>query len=282
MTMTRKGLGKGPKVSNPDGPVGPETLSKSLRHKRYFYEPFVKQPFSWTITTDGYGNPTGTTGNVNGIHTGFNNFAWQVKGTQTIVVPSVTTDHAYDFGLDQTLADGFELNPSTVVVTNATYAHPLHYTVGTDEAYFRLLFSAEDVSGADLTVGFRLVEAYQTAVASYDTYAGIRVLGDSSSAAGAITLVNELDASATAATDTTDTLADGTAVEFEVRIVGTKARFFINGASPTIDLRTFAFTSGDVVMPFVFFLNTTDVVGELKFIRMEGGLLADHPGVLLS
>jgi len=185
MTIQRRSLG--------DGIVGPEKLSVSQRYKRYFYEPFVQEPFSWTITTDGYGDPTGTTGNVNGIHTGFNNFTWVVLGTQTIVVPAITTDHVYNFGIDQTLADGFELNPSTVVVTNATYQHPLHYKVGTDEAYFRLLFSAEDISGADLHVGFRKVEAYQTAVGTYTDYAAIRVLGDSTSAAGAIAVWKTLD-----------------------------------------------------------------------------------------
>lgn len=262
--------------------IGPEVLSKSFREARYGYEPFAQVPFSWTVTTNGYGDPTGTTGNENAFHTGRNNFVWHVKGTQTIVVPSFTTDGFYDFGLDQTLNDGFELlvGGSTGVTTGGN--NPAHYKMGTDEAFFRLLFSAEDISGADLLVGFRKVAAFTADWNDYTDLAALRVLGDSSSAAGAVSIETILNNAATSQTATGDTVADATATEFLVEIRGRTARFFVNGASPSTDLTTFVFDDTDVVTPFVFFLNTTDVVGELKLRRAEWGLLADKPASTLT
>ena len=126
--------------------VGPEKLVKSFREARYGFEPFAQQPFSFTLT-DGFGDPTGTTGNQNAFNTGYNTFTWFVLGTQTILVPSFTTDGFYDFGLDQTLSDGWELlvNGTTGVTTGGN--QPAHYTMGTDECFVRLVFSVEDVSG---------------------------------------------------------------------------------------------------------------------------------------
>lgn len=276
MTISRKALG--------DGVVGPEKLSASARHGRYFYEPFTKQPFAWSFV-DGFGNPVGTTARVNGLFTGFNTFSYYILGTQTIVMPVLTTDHTYDFGLDQTLADGFELNPSTPLLgseTNATYANPLALKVGTDDGFIRLLFSAEDVSGLDLAVGFRKVQAYATALATYTDFAVIRVLGDSSSATGAITLVTDNDNAGESTTTTTDTLADATAIELEVQLRGSKAKFLKNGGDFTVTNTSFTFDDADVLIPFVYVLQTTDLTGELKFIRMEGGLLEDRPSGALS
>jgi hypothetical protein len=259
-----------------EGEIGPEILSRSFREARYGFETFSRVPHSFDVAA-GFGTPVGSAGHENAFFTGANTWLWHVLGTQTLLIPVLTTDGFYNFGLDQTLADGWELLVGGAEGVTTGGNVPTHYTVGTDEAFFRLLFSAEDVSGAHIVIGFRKVEAFQDDYNDYDELAGVEILGDSSSAAGAISIVSILNNATTSSTDTTDTLADATAVEVMVKIVGRTVRFEINGAPPTVDVTDFQFDSGEVVQPFVFFLNTTDVVGELKLRRAEWGLLADKP-----
>jgi len=258
------------------GVVGPELLSKSFREGRYGFETFSQQPFSWTVT-DGFGDPTGTTGNQNAFFSGKNTWLWHVRGTQTILVPSLTTDGFYNFALDQTLADGWELlvGGNETVTTGGDI--PTHYTMGTDDCFFRLLVNVEDASGLDLYVGLRKVEAFQATIDDYDELAAVRVLGDSSSAAADITLERILNNAATASTQTGDTLADATDLEILVQTSGRTVGFFLNGAAPSTDVTNFQFDSGEVVMPFVAFAQTTDLTGEFKLKRAEWGLLADKP-----
>ena len=262
--------------------VGPEKLVKSFREARYGFEPFAQQPHPFTVTGGDGGAPTGTTGNQNAFNTGYNTFTWFVLGTQTIVAPVFTTDGFYDFSLDQTLSDGWSLlvNGNNTVTTGGN--QPAHYTMGTDEAFVRLVFSAEDVSGVNLLVGFRKVEAFQADFNDYDELAGIQVLGDSSSAAAAINAVNILNNAATNTDDTGDTLADATDVELLVKITGRTVTVFIDGAEPTTTPDSFTFDDGEVVTPFVNFLQTTDVSGELKLKRLEWGLLADYNNTTLG
>lgn len=273
MTVQRRTIG--------DGVVGPEKLAKSFREARYGFEPFSQQPFSFTLT-DGFGDPTGTTGNQNGFNTGFNNFVWFVKGTQTLLVPVFTTDGFYNFALDQTLNDGWELlvGGNNTVTTGGN--QPAHYTVGTDEFFVRLLFSAENVSGVNLLAGVRKVEAFQADFNDYDELAGLQVLGDSSSAAAVINAVNILNNAATNTDDTGDTLADATDVELLVLVEGRSVKVRINGADPSQEVDAFTFDDGEVVTPFVNFLQTTDLSGELKLKRLEWGLLEDYNGVVLT
>ena len=256
--------------------VGPETLSDSLRNYRYGFEPFAQQPFSFTLT-DGFGDPTGTAGNQNAFFTGRNTLVWHVLGTQDILVPVFTTDGYYNFGLDQTLADGWELlfGGTEGVTTGGNVS--THYTVGTHDCFFRLRFAAEDISGANLIVGFRKVEAFQADYEDYDELAGIQTLGASGTATGAINIVSILNDAATSSTSTGDTTADTTDYEFLVKVDSDGAvTFAIDGAPPSTTA-TFTFDDGEIIQPFVHFLNTTDVVGELKLQRAEWGLLADLP-----
>ena len=255
--------------------VGPETLSKSYRERRYGYETFSGLPFCWS-DVDGFGNPVGTAARVNGLNTGQNNWSWFIIGTQTIVVPATTTDGFYDFGLDQTVAEGTELVPGGNPDKATTGGNaPYHYTIGTDACFFRLVFSAEDVSGADVTVGLRRVEAFNATRDDYLDLAALRVLGDSTSAAGDISTETILNNGTTTSTSSTDTLADGTAVEFLVKASATGVvTFAVNGVAPSTT-QAFTFDDGDIVVPFIHFLNTTDVGGEFKLRRAEWGLLAD-------
>ena len=266
--------------------VGPEKLVKSFREARYGFEPFSRTPFSWLVAGSaggGYADPTGTAGNIIGLNTGHNTFAWRVVGTQTIVAPVLTTDGFYDFSLDQTLAEGFSLivEGNNTVTTGGNA--PAHYTMGTDSGcFFRVLVSAEDISGVDLTIGFRKVEAFQADFNDYDELAGLQILGDSLSAAAAINAVGILNNGATDTDDTGDTVADATAVELLVKVSGRVVEYVIDGAAPSTTPSTFTFDDGEVITPFIHFVQTTDLSGELKFQRAEWGLIEDYNNTTLA
>ncbi len=265
MTMQRKGLG--------DGIVGSEKIAVSRRKGRYLYEPFNQTPI--VFNADGYSDPSETSALIHQMFTGYNLIQYMGLGDNTgSLVPVVTTDGYLDIGREQAADHGIEL-----LFGSATTAHPRNFTMGTDEPFFRVKFKAEDVSGIDLVVGFRKVQAAAAAFATYTDYVGLRVLGDSSSAAGAITTVTALnDVTDTTSTSTGDTLADVTACEFEAGFNGRVAYFKIDGADPTSSTSTFTADSTDVYVPFIFFQNTTDVGGEMKLMAAECGLKEDHPG----
>jgi hypothetical protein len=270
--------------------VGPEKLVKSFREARYGFEPFSRSPHSWLAvgnggTVSGYADPTGTGGNVIGLDTGYNTFVWTVIGTQgdAKLTPRLTTDGYYDFSLDNTLSDGFELlvGGDSLVTTGGNL--PSHYTMGTDSgAFVRLKFKAINASGVDLVVGFRKVEAHQADFNSYDELAGLQVLGDSSSAAAAINAVNILNNAATNSDSTGDTLADATSVELAVFITGRVVTVTIDGAATSTEVDAFSFDDGEVVQPFIQFTQTTDLCTELSFQRLEWGLIEDYNDTTLG
>lgn len=262
-----------------DEAVGPEKVSDSLRRHRYARAEFMNEPLCWT-KTDGNGIPTGTTAAENLFFTGEHTFEYYILGAgQTIVAPVLASEAGYDFGMDQTAAEGVEIN-----FGSHKTAHPRCYLVGTEAFYARLRFTVEDVSGVDFFFGFRKVGAAAVALATYTDLAGFQLLGDSSSALSPINLLTNLnDATDITSVDTTQTLADGIEVELEVQVRADRtARFFKNGASPTVDVTSFSFDSGDYLTPFAYILHTTDVAGQIKLLSFECGLLDDRPVGLLT
>jgi hypothetical protein len=260
-----------------DGAVGPEKLAGTLQRHRYWYEPFAQQPLGFGA--DGYADPAGTDAMLNMLFTGFNLFQWYNIGTQTIVIPAMTTDGHYDVGFDQTAAEGIEMVFGGLYST-ANEHHPRNYLSGTDEYYARIKVNIEDVSGVDLFFGFRKSEAYQAALTTYTDVFGLQILGDSSSAAAAVNWVTQLNDATDLTTTALTTLADATSMELEVRVKGRTARPLVDQAPPSTGA-TFTVDSADIVFPVLRLLNTTDVGGEVKLIAAEGGLLADHPGTAL-
>jgi hypothetical protein len=268
--------------------VGPEKLVKSFREARYGFEPFSNSPRSWLIAGSaggGYADPTGTAGNVIGLDTGYNTFAWTVIGTagDSKLLPVMTTDGYYDFSLDNTLSDGFGLiiGGDHKVTTGGNL--PTHYTMGTDSgAFVRLKFKTVNASGINLVVGFRKVEAHAADFNDYDELAGLQVLGDDSSAAAAINAVNILNNATTNTDSTGDTLADATSVELAVFITGRVVTVTIDGAAPSTAVDAFTFDSGEVVQPFIQFTQATDVCTELSFQRLEWGLIEDYNDTTLG
>ena len=219
------------------------------------------------VAPAGAGAATGTTGDTNLWVSGGDIYKVHVKGTQTLLGPTHSAS-GLDVSLDQTDNDGVE-----IAFGGITALGKHAFTVDTDEDFFaRLKFSIADVSGTDdCAFGFRKAEAFQAAIDNYDEMAALNVIS------GNITRETILNNNATVAVDTGLNWADGETHTLEVRIVkGGKARFYVDGVDYTADAgAAFTFDSGEVVVPFFYFLHASDVAGAVNLKEFECGYLSD-------
>jgi len=228
----------------------------------YVYEDFKEQPVC--VADLGGGAATGTAGDVNFMALGGHVFEYSPKGTQTIVGP-VRTATGLNVSLDQTDNDGVE------ITLGILSRGPNVFTCGTDGAFsFSLKFSIADVSGTDdCAVGFRKAEAYQANIDDYDEMACLNVIS------GDIKIETILNNGATTTTDTTNDWADGETHTLKVKVSAARAvTYEIDGAAPIVTA-AFTFDSGEVVVPFFFFLHAADVAGEVNLIEWKSGLDAE-------
>lgn len=214
------------------------------------------------VKNDGYSTPTGSTGDVNVMITERNKFEYHIKGTQTILAP-VFSASGLNIAMDQTNNDGVELTNGITSRGKQTF------TVGTDPGfYFTATLTIADVSGTDdLAVGFRKAEAYQANVDDCDEAAFLNVIS------GAIKIETILNNAATTTTDTTQTVADAGTVTLTVKVSSSgQVTYEINGAAPTVTAN-YTFDNGEVVVPFLYFLNDSDLCDTLYLTKWEVGYL---------
>lgn len=281
--------------------VGPEALTTSRRKHRYWYEPFGCAPICWDGEVAlGSGAPSATVLHLNRMFTGFHTFEFTPLATAAdsdavIISPILGSEGGYSIGGDQFLGDGYELNFGGLLPT-----HPRVYLTGSEEFYFRIRISVEDISGISLFVGFRggaTIQSVQAALESYTDVFGINVLGDSASASAPVTLVHCLtgDASDTLTSVATLTsLADATQYEFEVRVGGQAGgpavgsaggrtiRGLVAGAELVGSPLETPVLTARYLTPIIRFTHVSDVAGQVKLWAAEGGLAEDHPEGLLA
>jgi len=241
-----------------DRALAANRLANALGDPKRMFDSFNVEPLSAAV---GGGAATGTAGDENILYSGANAYEYSPKGTQTILAPKLGAA-GLDINMDQTDNDGVEIVPGSNSLIGR-YAK----TIGTDASFeFRVSLSIADVSGTDdCLIGFRKVQAYQANVDDYTDMAAFNI------ESGDIKIETILNNAATSTTDTTQNLADGGSVELKVRVLNNGAcEFFIDGAAPTVTA-AFTFDSGDVVIPFIFFLNASDVAGAVQLLELEVG-----------
>ena len=225
----------------------------------YVYEDF-KGP-AICVSDLGGGAASGTGGQVNFCSMGGHVFEIHVKGTQTILGPARTAT-GLDISQDQTDNDGVEW--TTGILSRGENV----FTAGTSGAFsFSLKLKITDVSGTDdCCVGFRKAEAYQANVDDYDEAAFLNViLGD-------IYIETILNNAATTSTDTTNNWTDGETKTLKVLVSAARAvTYTIDGAAP-VTTAAFTFDSGEVLVPFFFFLQATTSPGIVELIEWVSGL----------
>lgn len=226
------------------------------------YEGFKKGGVCFGVTNTGL--PTGTAGNVNGIITSDGNyFEYCIKGTQTILYPTWTLGTGLNIIFDQTADDGVELTNGVTSIARTAFV------VGTSPAFhLRAKFTITDVSGTDdCAIGFRKAEAYQANLDDYDELFGINVIG------GAIYKTAILNGAATDDDDTTNTWADAAEKTIEIKVSAAGVcTILIDGVAPVSAGTAHTFDAGEVVVPFFFVLNHTDLYDSIIFTGWEVGL----------
>lgn len=225
----------------------------------HILEYFDCEPVS--VAKAGAGAATGTGGDENLMNLNRSIWEYHMLGTQTILSPTMGVG-GLDVNMDQTDDDGVEC----CLGINA--ANRGVFVVGTAPAFFaRMKFSIADVSGTDdCAFGFRKVEAYQANIDDYDEMAALNVIS------GNITIETILNAGATTATDTTNNWADAATHELEVKVSAAGVvTYKIDGVDPLVTA-AFTFDDAEVVVPFFYALNASDVAGEIVLIEFECGL----------
>lgn len=213
--------------------------------------------------------PTGANGDVNLMYLQDGCLMEQfIIGTQTIIAPRMTSN-GLDIALDNTNAEGAEYNFGAR--NNAKHA----YTIGTSAAFsIEATIYVEDISGClPLMVGFRKVEANNATLASYTDYACIGL--NSTTSATNVVILSELNGGGQTATDTTDAWGGDTAAQtVKVLVSAAGVVTFEVGGSAASAAPAYTFDNGDVVMPFIHFLNGADVAGEVSLQNLKIGFQA--------
>lgn len=256
-------------------PLGDNTCFRPIGVNMAFTEDFLAYDTTDEIAIlTATGLVRATTANL--LHhlytTGGNIFGCCNLGTQTL--PPVVVAAGLDIGGDQTNAEGYEL------FTNFAGATGRPFVVGFDPPFFtKVKVKIGDISGTDtLICGFRQAEVNNGTLASYADYAGIGF--NTSAATGAIKLIAEVNGSAPATypVDTTNTLADATAITLKVMVgatgivtyqhdavtPGTLAAPTATGTSPTFD-------NGTMLVPFFHYLNSADLCDSVVIQLWEHG-----------
>jgi hypothetical protein len=207
-----------------------------------------------TLQKDGTAE-NGTANIHNVIHLGNGhkiNYVPIVGQTLTIAM----SVNGLNIGLDQVEDDGAEL------YTSCNGASGISAIIGTTAAFQTCLtFQIADVSGTDdFHFGFRRAE---TVNATFDNYLDVASIGFVTLAdPAAIQIETILNNGATTTTDTTDTLADATSVKFCVLVSALGVvTYTIDGIAPSTTA-AFTFDDGDLVIPFVQYLQSSDFTGD--------------------
>lgn len=243
--------------------VNADKITDALRKGKYAYYSGDSQPS--VSAPNGYGDPTGTTGDINrALFPGTFQLRSQyhVKGTQTLLAPLLDVTDGLDVSQDQTDNDGVE-HLFGALGAAGTFA----YVVGTDNPFIRIKFKIADVSGTDdCNVGFRKSEAFQANVDDYADAFWINVnLGD-------ILQESMVGGAATVTTDSGQNWADGEVHELEVKVIGRRGTAWLDG-SPLAGVPEYNFTNALTIQPFFFFLQATTNPGKVWWREVEIGLL---------
>lgn len=237
-----------------------DAISRNFWDENYQYENWKQSP----ITANLLGGATsGTLTNV--LYTGLIQLEYKPIGTQTTLAPSIVLISEGLSGLDiqmtQTNNVGVEFCPG---ILNSNH---MAFNIGVSAAFFfRVKFSIADVSGTDdCAVGFRGVEAYQAAIDDYQNIAVLNVIS------GNITIETILAGAATVSTDTTDNWADGETHQLEVFVNSSGVvTYTIDNVAPTVTA-AYTFTDALYVVPFMYFLNDSDLSGAVVILEWECG-----------
>jgi hypothetical protein len=216
----------------------------------------VYEDFSAYAATDQVANMLATgvafAGTADALHHCYtpagNVFCFEALGAGQTLEPVLTADGLNMAG-DQTNDEGYEIYSNFLGASG----HP--FRIGEAAFYFLCKFFVTDGTGTDdLQVGFRRAEICRP---NFDDYVDAATLGVNTAAAPlAIKIATINDGAATTETDTNQTLASATAVQFKILVDAAGAVTYQHDivapgtlAAP-VATAAFSFDAGDPVIPF--------------------------------
>lgn len=228
-----------------------QSIPRPIWDQKYFLELFNVNPVMSSVLGTAC---TGVAGDHNVLYTAKNAFDWYVIGTQTILAPPLDAfglNLVQDFTAPGDVGDGMELR------MGVTSLSPASFIIGTSAAFFiEVEFKAQDASGADpLIVGFAKAQAFDATLANYTDFVSIGIVG----VAAKIQLQTQKTTAGVVTTDTTQTVSDGVAVRFAIKVSSAGVvTYLVNSAAPTVTA-AYTFTTALTVLPFIRFAQAADI-----------------------
>tara|TARA_R100001594_G_scaffold93924_2_gene128138 strand:+ start:14 stop:811 length:798 start_codon:yes stop_codon:yes gene_type:complete len=201
-------------------------------------------------------------------------------GTQTAGTKNAPIGHAngMDYSYDNTNNEGIQW---ALADPNAkghwAGSKKQKYRVGEAAFEASLMFGIEDVSGADeCGFGFRKVEAFQAAIDDYDEMAAFNIVS------GDIKTETIINGATTVTTDLTSGGGDGAGnwanaayhrLTVKVSAAGAVTYSIDGGSSPTGAV-AYSFDAGEIITPFFYYLNDSDVAGTIILGEFSHGRTA--------
>ncbi len=260
--------------------ISPDKLILGLRENKFFYGRWYG-PQPRVTNLDGFSAPLLADTNVNLVQ--FVNGPAAMNAAQYLI-----GTRAADVALwNDAVNDWLETNPEPALSEGVQYtfgaavsaANPFSTTIGDDtvrnKGNRRILLNHQFQTAANVdefAVGFRKAENAVSAIESYTDYAVLTGQYDTDGVY--IRTETRLNSGTVATTDLpgSPTLAADTDAIFEVRLIGGVPRFFYNGEEFNVD---FEFDSGDVIIPFAFFLCNATGSSEWRWKELAVGDEAD-------
>lgn len=255
-----------------DFSVGATQLDEGIHDGTYCYivgdhTPRATTGADSTTGASASGAPTGATGAINRII--FDGVVGScptdafVMGTQTILAPVRHATLGINVSLDATANDGMQYHFGGNIAYNR-FAH----TVGTTaDSFIKATVYIEDADGTDaFLIGWVKQE---TAQADFNDYADLVTIGDVSAAAKVVEIQG---GAATVTSASLGTITDGAAYTFEVRVTKAgRVSYYFNGSLVNAGT-TYTATNGLVLIPFMHFIQDTNVT-EAYLQKLEIGRL---------
>jgi|WetSurSiteA1Bulk_404760.scaffolds.fasta_scaffold03632_2 hypothetical protein len=276
----------------------PYYLADSVRKKAgYLYDDFKGgSPFMWTNATTVPSLPTASITQVDSIITPAGNYYHFYQTSEQTILPAFVAGGGLDLACDEVNNEVCELVPG-----GNDAASSLARVIGTSPDFFiKAKITLADASGSDQAIiGWRKQEAFAVPVSflttgdpTYTDVIGIGFAGTKADP-NPIRMVKDLnDAGSCTVQAASFTWADTLTHVLEMRVIGRRAYFYINGcilgskisrdgdnnsitAQNTVSGPNWSFDSGDTVIPFIFVRHDGDVLESFVIEELEIGALRD-------
>jgi hypothetical protein len=272
-------------------------VSDDLRQREYMFERFSGiNPTITTTTASLTALPTAVAGQVNKLVTPLG-FVWEVyQTTAQSLQPAAHTSKGMVLDGDQVSDESAEFVPGG----NHT-SSPYAMVVGTDsDFFFRCRLEITDASGSDqLIIGWRKQQTYQVptsfltgGAAGYTDFAAIGFAATKADP-NPISITTSIGGAVNVVTPVGFTWADTLVHELEVRVIGGRAIYLINGnrignpiakdalgaaitSQSTVSGPAYTFTSALTLVPFIFVRQDVDLTDAVYLREAEVGHLTQR------